>query len=135
SELAVGLVNFLVIKLVPPTVLPKLEPREGIPPDCGTFVVMPSMLVTPGSAAHLLERLELHYLANPDPQLRFALLTDFADAPFEHRPEDDALVQSALDGVKALNERYAAEGPERFFLFHRGRLWNEGEGRWMGWER
>ena len=33
------------------------------------------------SARPLLERLEIHYLSNPDPNLRFALLTDFADAP------------------------------------------------------
>ena len=55
----------------------------------------------------LLERLEIHYLANPDPQLRFALLTDFADAPEEHRPEDEGYVRAALDGVEALNARYA----------------------------
>ena len=24
---------------------------------------------------------------------------------------------------------------ERFFLFHRRRVWNESEGTWMGWER
>ena len=26
-------------------------------------------------------------------------------------------------------------GGERFFLFHRKRVWNESEGKWMGWER
>ena len=24
---------------------------------------------------------------------------------------------------------------QRFFVFHRKRLWNPGEGKWMGWER
>ena len=43
------------------------------------------------SAAVLLERLEIHYLANPDPSLRFALLTDFADAhERDHAPGDDS---------------------------------------------
>ena len=37
----------------------------------------------------LLERLEIHYLANPDPNLRFALLTDFTDAPHETMPQDE----------------------------------------------
>jgi cyclic beta-1,2-glucan synthetase len=135
SELAVGLVNYLVTLLLPPRVLPKLEFRDGIPADCATFVVMPAMLVRPGSAAALLERLEIHYLANPDPQLSFALLTDFADAPTEHRPEDEGYVRAALDGVEALNRRYAGDGPPRFFLFHRGRRWNPAQGCWMGWER
>ena len=35
----------------------------------------------------LLDRIELHYLANPDDNLHFAVLTDFADAPADHRGE------------------------------------------------
>ncbi len=83
----------------------------------------------------LAEKLEVHYLANPDPALRFALLTDFADADAAHQPEDDAYVRAALDAIAALNLRYAANGPPRFFLFHRRRKWNPVQGRWMGWER
>ncbi len=135
SELVVGVVNHWVTLLMPPKVLPKLGFREGIAADCSTFVVMPSMLVRPESARVLLERLEIHYLANPDPQLRFALLTDFADAPTETRPEDDGYVQSAIEGVRALNQRYAVEGEEVFYLFHRKRLFNAAQGVWMGWER
>ena len=37
--------------------------------------------------------------------------------------------------VRALNQRYAADGPELFYLFHRRRLWNPAENCWMGWER
>ena len=65
---------------------------------------MPTMLVRPRARRRLLERLEIHYLANPDPQLRFALLTDFADAPAETMPEDEAYVQDALE---------RRQGPER----------------------
>ena len=83
----------------------------------------------------MLERLELHYLANPDPQLRFALLTDFADAPTQHTPADEGLLKAAFEGVRELNRRHAPDGPERFFVFHRERLWNATEGCWMGWER
>jgi len=135
SEIAVGLVNFIITKLLPPRVLTKLEAKDGIPADCGTFVVMPSMLLRADSARNLLERLELHYLANPDSQLRFALLTDFADAPEETQPTDAVYLKSALDGVAELNRRHAGGGPDIFFVFHRKRQWNESEGRWMGWER
>jgi cyclic beta-1,2-glucan synthetase len=135
SELAVGLLHFVLTHVVPPRVLPKLDFKDGVPSDCATFVVMPTLLFRPESAAHLLERLELHYLANPDPQLYFALLTDFADADAQHMPEDESLVEAALRGVRALNKRYAPNGPDRFFVFHRQRLWNASEGRWMGWER
>src|SRR5262249_36596148 len=30
---------------------------------------------------------------------------------------------------------YAAGGTDRFFLFHRRRVWNPVQGCWMGWER
>ena len=103
SELAVGLVNHLLTLLIPPRILPKLDFKDGIAADCPTMVVMPSMLSRPQSAQALLERLEIHHLANPDPQLRFALLTDFADAPHETMPEDDAYLRDALERVQALN--------------------------------
>ena len=50
-------------------------------------------------------------------------------------PEDEALLRDALERVGALNRRYAGDGPDLFFLFHRRRLWNPSQGCWMGWER
>ena len=135
SDLAVGLVNHLVTLLLPPRVLPKLDFKEGIPPEHATFIVIPSMLVRASSAGVLAERLETHYLANPDPGLRFALLTDFADAPSQTMPQDEELVRDALERIRTLNRRYGEGGPDRFFLFHRRRLWNPSQGCWMGWER
>src|SRR5262249_21365437 len=107
SQVAVALVNDVVCRILPPRVLPKLDFSRGVAGDCPTFVVIPGMLMRPESAAQLCDRLELHYLANPDPQLHFALLTDFADAPQETIPEDGSLVKAALDGVAALNARHA----------------------------
>jgi cyclic beta-1,2-glucan synthetase len=135
SELAVGVVNYVLTLFLPPRTLPKLDLKDGIPADCLTFVVVPSMLSRAESAGVLLEKLEIHFLANPDPNLRFALLTDFGDAPTEHRPEDEDYLRTALDGIEALNRRYAGGGPSRFFLFHRRRRWNPVERCWMGWER
>jgi cyclic beta-1,2-glucan synthetase len=134
SELAVGLVHQFLTLLLPPRVLPKLDFKEGIPAQHATFIVIPGMLARQSSARALLERLEIHYLANPDPNLRFALLTDFADAAQEKLPQDDELLRDALEQVKALNERYSS-GQEIFLLFHRRRLWNPSEQCWMGWER
>ena len=134
GDIAVSLVNSWLTSFLPPRVLPKLRFKEGIPADCATFVVMPTLLARPQSAAGLLEQLEIHYLANPDPRLRFALLTDFADAPAEHMPEDDAIVRAALDGVRALNERYADGGPDASSS-STAAAWNPAQGCWMGWER
>src|SRR6516165_3244324 len=58
-------------------------------------------------------------------------------------PEDDGYVQAALERIKALNERYPGVGrsgdhattSDRFFLFHRRRLFNPVMKHWIGWER
>jgi len=134
-EIAVGFVNHLVTRYIPPRTLPKLDFSDGIPPDCPTFVVVPTLLNSPDGARRLVERLEIHYLANPDAALRFALLTDWADAPTEHLPTDQGLLEIALAGIAELNRRHAASGSPLFFLFHRRRLWNPSQMRWMGWER
>ena len=43
---------------------------------------------------------------------------------------------AAVEGVAHLNRRYGpAPGGARFLILHRRRVWNEGELRWIGWER
>ncbi|MDP2350154.1 MAG: glycosyl transferase, partial [Chloroflexota bacterium] len=81
--------------------------------------------------------LEVHYLGNREGDLRFALLSDWLDAPTEQVPGDDDLLSAAAAAIDRLNERHgeAPGGGARFLLFHRKRRWNEAEGCWMGWER
>ena len=52
---------------------------------------------TPRGVEALVEALEVRFLANRDPHLHFALLTDFHDAAEEHLPGDAALVELARD--------------------------------------
>src|SRR5437764_3605721 len=133
SDLAVLAVNYFVTSLLPPQVLPKMSfKREGIPDDCRTLVVVPTLLTTAEAIQSELNRLEIRYLGNTDANLRFALLTDFADAPRESMPEDEEYIDIVARGIDELNGRY---GAGRFFLFHRGRTWSESEQRWIGWER
>ncbi len=135
SDLAVGMTNYLVTNLLAPQLLPKLEFKEGVPLTYPTLVVVPSMLTNAREVQSLLEKLEVHYLANQELAIGFALLTDFADGQTQHTPEDDELVSQAIAGIRALNERYAEEGRRPFYLFHRERKWNPIENTWMGWER
>jgi len=133
SELAVLAVNYLVTSLLPPQVLPKMSfKKEGIPDDCRTLVVVPTLLTTPNAIQSELNRLEIRYLGNTDANLRFSLLTDFADAPRQNMPEDEEYIDIVARGIEELNRRH---GEGRFFLFHRGRSWSESEQRWIGWER
>ncbi len=135
SDFAVSATNRDLTFLMKPQVLPKLEFKDGINRDCRTMVIMPTMLTSVENVRELLDHLEIHYLANQEENLHFALLTDFADAPEEHMPNDEELVEQALGGIRELNERYNDGRQDRFYIFHRRRLWNEGEGCWMGWER
>jgi cyclic beta-1,2-glucan glucanotransferase len=135
SDFAVSATNRDLTFLMKPQVLPKLEFKGGVNGDYRTMVVMPTMLTSAENVRELLDHLEIHYLANQEENLHFALLTDFADAPEEHMPNDEMLVEQALGGVRELNERYNDGRQDRFYIFHRRRLWNEGEGCWMGWER
>ena len=133
SELAVLAVNYFVTSLLPPQVLPKMSfKKTGIPDDCRTLVVVPMMLSTPEAIQNELTRLEIRYLGNGDSNLRFSLLSDFADAPRQSMPEDAEYLEIVVRGIEELNRRY---GAGRFFLFHRPRLWSESEQRWIGWER
>jgi len=83
-----------------------------------------------------IERLEIHHLASPEGNLHFAMLSDWVDAMTEHVEGDAALLAAAAEGIARLNQRHGAvPGGDRFLLLHRRRVWNEGEGRWIGWER
>jgi cyclic beta-1,2-glucan synthetase len=135
SELAVGIVNFLITITIRPQILPKLDFAKQIPPDHQTLVVMPTMLTSEQTVKSLLERLEIQYLANPEPGLNFALLTDYADAPRASQSDDERLLELAQAGIDALNERHPGDGMQRFYLLHRRRLWNADAELWMGWER
>jgi cyclic beta-1,2-glucan synthetase len=133
SELAIQVLNFALTRLMPPEPLPRMDYSEtGIPDACRTLVVVPMMLLTREAIAVEVERLEIRYLANPDPNLRYALLSDYADAPLQHMPEDAERLDAVVRGVEQLNERY---GAGRFFLFQRERSWSASEERWIGWER
>ena len=137
SDLAVALVNRAIMAVLGPMSLPRLELRDGIPPDLRTLVVVPTLLTGAAEIEEQVNRLEIHYLANPDGDLHFALLSDWVDAPAETMPGDDRFLAAARDGIARLNARNgpAPDAGPRFLLLHRRRLWNAGEGTWMGWER
>ncbi|WP_168219320.1 GH36-type glycosyl hydrolase domain-containing protein [Limnoglobus roseus] len=134
-DLAVAFTQIVARQFAPPRVLPKLDWKGDIPDDCATFLVVPTLISRPAQAAGLIERLELHYLSNPDGALRYALLTDFTDAAQETMPDDEACVTALTTGIAKLNQQYATPESPRFFVFHRCRQFNPTEGCWMGWER
>ena len=55
-----------------------------MPADLRTLVVVPTLLTTRAALEEQIERLEVHYLASPDGDLHFALLSDWTDAATEN---------------------------------------------------
>ena len=116
SQLAVALMNWFCSLLLKPCPLPRMDFSTGIPPDCRTMVVVPTMLNSLEGIDRLIETLEIHHLANRDEHLHFALLTDFRDAPAEILPGDEALLQRVRTGIEMLNRKYSFREPEPVFL-------------------
>jgi cyclic beta-1,2-glucan synthetase len=135
-DAAVALVNRGVNLGFAATLLPALELRDGVPSHLRTLVAVPTLLTSVDAVEEQIERLEIHHLASPEGDLHFALVSDWTDSETEHAEGDAALVAAAAEGVARLNLRHGpAPGGPRFLLLHRRRVWNEGEGRWIGWER
>lgn len=136
SEMAISLLDWLVTEVFKPVRLPRMDTSSGIPKTATTMVVIPTILRDEESVRLLLEKIEVLRFANEDDNIYFAILSDFADASSETTAGDEAVLHAASKGISWLNERYSVEhGPPRFHLFHRPRLWNPGEGKWIGWER
>ena len=89
-DAAVALVNRSVTSRFGATILPALELRDGVPARLRTLVVVPTLLTTRATIDEQIERLEVHYLASPDGDLRFALLSDWTDAAAERVDGDDS---------------------------------------------
>ncbi len=137
TDIAVTIVNQLVNLVLPPDRLPRMDFSAGVPHSGRTIVVVPILLGSVDAVREALEHLEAQFLANDDPEIRFALLGDFPDAANEHEPDDDAIVAAVVAGVRALNTEYASDDEARqpFYAFHRARRWNVADRVWMGWER
>jgi cyclic beta-1,2-glucan synthetase len=156
SEIVVTLMNFTINRLCPPSLLPKLELENGIPEEYSTMVIVPTLLPNEKRVRELIEQLEVHYLSNKEKNLYFTLVGDFKDAASKNLPEDEKIIEVAMDGINELNSRYAdsqyidaqyADGQheenrqydksikKKFFFFHRERQYNSVQNRWMGWER
>jgi cyclic beta-1,2-glucan synthetase len=135
SQFAIGITNWLVSLLVTPSLLPRMDYEAGMPESSRTLIVVPCMLSSSNTIIELLAKLEVRFLANRDAHLHIGLLTDFTDAVNEKMPSDDEYLAQIVDGIKALNNQYANDTQDRFFLFHRARSWNKEEQIWMGYER
>ena len=135
THFALALVNWWATLWITPKLLPKMNLSKGIPAQYRTMVAVPSIISDHKQAEKLVEDLEVRFLANRDPNLLFALLTDYKDSTDQTLFEDESLLEVVQKGIENLNTKYGRLSNDTFFLFHRPRQWNSSEKRWMGYER
>ena len=136
TQCAVDLINNMVTAILDPEPLPKLDFSKGVPPEFTTLVAVPTLLLKDAQVRELVTELEVRYLANRDPHVHFALLTDLADSVVKpHANDSDPLVDLAVQLTNELNAKYASHRSGGFILLHRHRIFSVRQGVWMGWER
>jgi len=135
THAAVAVMNGLASALVLPRVLPKLEFNDEIPEQYSTVVAVPVLLSRPDQVRNLVRDLEIRYLANPERNLYYGLLSDLPDAQADENEEKNELVTLVCGLIDELNDRYGDAGNGPFFLLHRFRAYNASEGAFIGWER
>jgi len=135
SEIVISIFNWSVSVLSTPSFIPKMEFKQAIPEKYSTVVVIATLLNNPSKVKELIHDLEIHYLANAQKNLYFALLGDFKDSDDKEEEGDKAVVESALLAIESLNEKYCISGKKIFFFLNRYRQYNEKENKWIGWER
>jgi hypothetical protein len=115
--------------------LPRLASDGTVPRAWRTLVVIPAIVATPERARELLVRLAWLAREHDDPNLRFALLADFADAPSRFTTADAAILAEEERLVERINADLRREDGDRVFVLHRARTWNVADRTWIGWER
>ncbi|SFD75230.1 GH36-type glycosyl hydrolase domain-containing protein [Massilia yuzhufengensis] len=149
SGLAHALLDMMAVWLPAPAPTLRMDFEGGVPTDAQALVAVSARLASAAQVDALCRDLEVRYLANRDPRLRFCLLADLHDAPAEAMPGDAALAGHAASAIDALNRKHArtytldtlgedGQGAtartrvEPFLLLQRPRVWSSGEHEWIG---
>ena len=134
SEIYIQVINYILSKIVKPTMLPKLAFTEGIPDKYRTMVVIPTILDSRKKVQELFRKIEVYYLANKEKNIYFSLLGDCISSKNKEEPFDKDIIEEGINQAKSLNKKYAQDN-ELFFFLYREREWNSSEECYLGWER
>ena len=132
SQLMNQIINQILMHLVPPTVIPKLDYSKGIPKESTTMVVIPSIISDTEKIKKMFDVLETFYLINKTDNLYFTLLGDVKASNQEVMNYDLQIAKFGEEYAKKLNEKYKKE---LFYFVYRKRIWNPKENSFLGYER
>ena len=132
SEVVMQFVNKIFMKMNRPRPLPKYDFSRGIPKEYATMVVIPTIVKNTKKIDDMFLQLEKYYLSNKTPNLYFTLLGDCAESKTRDCDFDQEVAAYGIKKAKELNEKY---GKELFYYLYRRRVFNESEGKFLGYER
>ena len=125
-------IQYILSKIVKPKVLPKLDFEEkGIPKECTTMCVIPTILKSKEDVEEYMKKLEVYYLANKSNNIYFTLLGDCTSEKSEKKDVDEIIGETGKLLVAELNNKYG----NIFNFIYRKREWCTSERCFMGWER
>ena len=142
QAIVMQIIQYILGKIVKPKLIPKMDFQGGIPEECKTFVVIPTILKSKEKVQELMKKLEIYYLANKSENLYFALLGDCSSGANKEESFDKEVIEEGLKQVEILNNKYCKkelleekmEIP-KFHFIYRKRYWNGSEECYLGWER
>ena len=132
SQLFVQFFNQFLINVVPTNVLPKIDYSKGIPEEASTMVVIPTIVSSREKIKEMFDILETFYIINKTNNLYFTLLGDVKASNQEICDYDADLSEYGREYATKLNQKYKKD---IFYFIYRKRIWNEGEGQFLGFER
>ncbi|MBS7262596.1 MAG: hypothetical protein KIG36_03190 [Eubacteriales bacterium] len=130
GELAVRAVQAVLTRWYRPRFLPKIK-VDKLTEESSAVVIMPSVLSEPKDARAAAEKLEMYFLTNCLPGIRFVLLGDYPDSSSPTAPGDEAVRAEASRAVRDLCARHG----DVFFYLQRARRYHEADGVYSAWER
>ncbi len=132
SEIIIRIMNYILLKLKAPTLIPKLDFESEIPEQYTTMVVIPTILGSEDKVKKMFKKLEVYYNANNQNNLYFTLLGDCTESEKETENIDKVLIEAGIKEAERLNQKY---NTNIFGFIFRKRRWNSGENKFIGWER
>jgi cyclic beta-1,2-glucan synthetase len=135
SQIATLITQFILGKIVKPKIIPKMDYINGVPPEQGTMVIIPTILTGKEKVVELTNKLEVFYLANKSDNIYFTLLGDVTASKNKEEPFDEEIIKTGREEVEKLNKKYPNNEMGRFQFIYRNREWNDKEECYLGWER
>lgn len=126
-----SILDWLMLRVLEVRHIPRLELKDGIPPEGKTVCVISALITDEKCGRDLAKQLEQFKLCTPGAgdNLVFGLLADLPESSEKDIPDSKKWMSNAVSAIDQLNRRYSGG----FVLLTRSRVLREG--KYMGWER